>query len=84
MPQDNTTKQLIINQLTKEQYNELVNNSQLSSSELYVITDDNHYTEAEILTLLSEKQNILKVGEGISITEEDVISIDLNNIYTKI
>lgn len=83
MPQDNITKQLIINQLTKEQYNELVNTSQLSNSELYVITDDNHYTEAEIIALLSTKQNTLKVGEGIFITEQGVISIDLSNIYTK-
>ena len=83
MPQDNITKQLIINQLTKEQYSELVNTSQLSNSELYVITDDNHYTEAEIITLLSTKQDKLVVGEGVKITEDNIITIDLTNIYTK-
>lgn len=83
MPQDNITKQLIINQLTKEQYSELVNTSQLSNSELYVITDDNHYTEAEIITLLSTKQDKLVVGEGVEITEDNIITIDLTNIYTK-
>lgn len=83
MPQDNTTKQLIINQLTKEQYNELVNSSQLSSSELYVITDDNHYTENEIVTLLATKQDLLTVGENIIIDDNNVISLDLTNVYLK-
>lgn len=83
MPQDNTAKQLIINQLTKEQYNELVNNSQLSSSELYVITDDNHYTENEIVTLLATKQDLLTVGENIIIDDNNVISLDLTNVYLK-
>ncbi len=83
MPQDNTTKQLIINQLTKEQYNELVNTSQLSNSELYVITDDNHYTEAEIVMLLATKQDKLTVGEGVNITKDNVITIDLTSVYTK-
>ena len=83
MPQENTTKQLIINQLTKEKYNELVNTSQLSSSELYVITDDNHYTEAEIIELLATKQDKLIIGEGVNIDDNGIISIDLTKFYTK-
>ena len=83
MPQENTTKRLIINQLTKEQYSELVKTSQLSSSELYVITDDNHYTEEEIIKLLSTKQDKLIVGDGINVTDDSIISVDLDKIYTK-
>lgn len=83
MPQENTTKQLIINKLSKEQYNELSSNSQLSNSELYVITDDNHYTEQEITTLLSTKQGLLTVGQGILIDENDIISLDLENVYLR-
>lgn len=83
MPQDNISKQLIINQLTKEQYNELANNSQLSSSELYVITDDNHYTEQEIVTLLATKQDLLTAGENIVIDSNNVINLDLTNVYLK-
>ena len=83
MPQENTTKQLFINQLTKEQYKELLNTSQLSSSELYVITDDNHYTEDEITALLSYKQDKLVVGENVNITEDGIISVNLSKFYTK-
>ena len=83
MPQDNTAKQLIINKLSKEQYNELSSNSQLSNSELYVITDDNHYTEQEITTLLSTKQGLLTIGQGILIDENDIISLDLENVYLR-
>lgn len=82
MPQDNNVKNLIINQLTKAQYQELVNNNQLSSNELYIIADDFHYTESEIIALLQNKQNILSSGEGIQISD-NVVTIDLNVLYKK-
>ena len=82
MPQDNNVINLIINQLTKAQYQELVNNNQLSSNELYIIADDFHYTESEIIALLQNKQNILSSGEGIQISD-NVVTIDLNVLYKK-
>ena len=81
MPQDNKIKELIINQLTKEQYKELKDNNQLSNTELYIITNNANYTEEEILTLLSSKQNKLTAGDGVTI-EGDTITINLDDFYT--
>ena len=82
MPQDNNVTNLIINQLTKVQYQELVENNQLSNSELYIITDEFHYTENEIIALLQNKQDVLSNGEGILISD-NIISIDLDVLYKK-
>ena len=81
MPQDSKVKELIINQLTKEQYKQLKNSGQLSSTELYIITDNEYYTEDDILFLLNKKQDKLIVGEGINI-EDNIISINLEDFYT--
>ena len=81
MSQDNKIKELIINQLTKAQYKELIETDSLSKTELYIITDNANYTEEEILTLLETKQNKLTAGDGVTI-ENDIITINLDDFYT--
>ena len=83
MPQDNKIKELIINQLTKEQYRELKDNNQLSNTELYIISDNAYYTEEELSILLNAKQNKLTAGDGVTI-ENDIITINLDDFYTSI
>lgn len=77
MPQDIKVKQLIVNQLSKEQYNKAKLDNILSDNELYVITDDYHYTEQEIQNILSTKQDKLTTDGSINIDENNVISVDL-------
>ena len=74
MSSQNETKDLIINKLTKEQYKTVQDAN--TNNEIYHITDDAHYTEAEIQALLNKKQNTLtsaNAGDGISI-QNGVIS----------
>ena len=80
---DNKTKTLIVNQVTKEQYKTLVNNSQLIPTELYVIVDDAHYTEQEIITLLMAKQDVLSAGLGVQIVDNTITFDMSNDFYTK-
>lgn len=82
MSQDTNVKELVINQLTKEQYNKLKKENKLSKTELYIITDDEHYTNEEIVNLLKAKQNVLVTGDNIVISN-NVISADLKR-YAKI
>ena len=44
MATDNNVNQLIINQLTKVQYKELVDNNTLAENELYIKTNEVHHT----------------------------------------
>lgn len=83
MPKDTDVKQLIINQLTKEQYNSLKDNNQLSNTELYIITDDKHLTDEELIEILKTKQDKLTTSGVLSIDENNVLSIDLTDYYTK-
>lgn len=80
---DNKTKTLIVNQVTKEQYKTLVDNSQLIPTELYVIVDDAHYTEQEIITLLMAKQDVLSAGLGVQIVDNTITFDMSNDFYTK-
>lgn len=64
---------LTINKMTKAKYEELLANNQIVDTELYLITDDNEvdvdsYSKAETDQLLSEKQNTLTAGAGITIS----------------
>ena len=79
MPQDTTVKQLIVNQLSKEQYKQAKLDNMLSDTEIYIITDDYHYTESEIQTLLATKQDKLTTSGKINIDENNVISVDLSD-----
>ena len=45
---DTKVDELIINTLTKSQYDTLVNNSQVSNTELYIVKDEDYYTQTEI------------------------------------
>lgn len=83
MPQDINIENLIINRLTKEKYTELKNSQSLSANELYVVTDDEHFTLTEIQNLLSTKQDILQASGKITISEENIITVDLSEYYTK-
>lgn len=68
MPTNKETRELIVNKLTKEQFKTVANAN--TNNEVYHITDDAHYTEAEIQSLLNTKQNTLtssNAGTGISI-----------------
>ena len=79
MPQDTIVKQLIVNQLSKEQYKQAKLDNMLSDTEIYIITDDYHYTESEIQTLLATKQDKLTTSGKINIDENNVISVDLSD-----
>lgn len=81
MTTDNNVNQLIINQLTKIQYKELVDNNTLSENELYVITDEVHYTDDELKTLLQTKQDVLTASGKISI-DNNIITVDLSDYNT--
>ena len=81
MATDNNVNKLIINQLTKVQYKELVDNNTLSENELYVITDEIHYTDDELKTLLQTKQDILTASGKISINN-NIITVDLSDYNT--
>ncbi len=71
MSQDNKVEKLIINQLTKEQYKNLTNKSK---TEIYDITDEEHYTADEMQSLLDKKQDKLTAGKGLEITSDNVIN----------
>ena len=45
---DTKVDELIINTLTKSQYDNLVNNSQVSNTELYIVKDEDYYTQTEV------------------------------------
>ena len=79
MSQDTKVKQLIVNQLSKEQYKQAKLDNILSNTELYIITDDYHYTEQEIQSILSTKQDKLTTSGKINIDENNVISVDLSD-----
>lgn len=81
MATDNNVNQLIINQLTKVQYKELLDNNTLSENELYVITDEVHYTDDELKTLLQTKQDVLTASGKISI-DNNIITVDLSDYNT--
>ena len=79
MSQDTKVKQLVVNQLSKEQYKQAKLDNILSDTEIYIITDDYHYTELEIQTLLATKQDKLIASGKINIDENNIISVDLSD-----
>ena len=84
MSQDTKVKQLIVNQLSKEQYKQAKLDNILSNTELYIITDDYHYTEQEIQSILSTKQDKLTTSGKINIDENNVISVDLTGYESEL
>ena len=73
MSKDTEVQQLIINKLTKEQYNSI---EEKSLTEIYDITDDAHFTESEISSLLETKQNKLTAGNNISFSGDTISATD--------
>ena len=73
MSKDTEVQQLIINKLTKEQYNSI---EEKSLTEIYDITDDAHFTESEISSLLETKQNKLIAGNNISFSGDTISATD--------
>lgn len=71
MSEDKKIQNLIINKLTKEQYNSIETKS---NNELYDIVDDAHFTAEEINELLAVKQDKLTAGDGIEILEDGTIN----------
>ena len=70
---------LIINNLTQEEYDDLVENDQINDNELYMILNSNYVTQSELEEVLSGKQDTLTAGAGISINN-NVISTNGNVI----
>ena len=70
---------LVINNLTQEEYDDLVENDQINDNELYMILNSNYVTQSELEEVLSGKQDTLTAGAGISINN-NVISTNGNVI----
>ena len=77
MVKDTKVQELIINELTKEQYDQLKDSGLVNDNELYMVTDEDYITPEEMETALEDKQNVLTAGNGIDITN-DVISANLD------
>lgn len=73
---DKELNNVIFNKLTKEQYQELLDNGQINEDEFYITTDD-EYTTEEIDTLLSNKANTSDVYTKSEV-DAKVSSIDLS------
>ena len=75
--------QLVINNVTQEEYNELLNNNQIKDDQIYVIDDE--YTNEEIKNMLDEKTsnedfNDLKARVELLETTLGILSSALDNI----
>src|SRR5574344_1751104 len=80
--EDTQLSQLIINTLTKEQYDALVTAGTIDNNALYFTTDESFYNKAQINLLLNNKQNTLTAGSGISIdTTTNTISSTSSAIW---
>jgi hypothetical protein len=83
--EDTQLSQLIINTLTKEQYDALVTAGTIDNNALYFTTDESFYNKAQIDLLLNNKQNTLTAGTGISIdTATNTISSTSSAIWGNI
>ena len=63
---DTKVDELIINTLTKEQYDDLVTNSQVEANQLYLTKDENYYTQVDVIygtTTYAQITQMLSDGE---------------------
>ena len=63
---DTSVNELIINTLTKAQYDDLVNNSQVSSTELYLTKDEDYYTKISVIYGTTTYAQITSILSGKS------------------
>ena len=74
---DIDVSKLVINTLSKAQYDAAKEAGEISDTELYLVTDEGKYiTDAELAEFLAKKQDLLTAGENITIEGNVITAID--------
>ena len=80
MPTDTPSSQLIINKLTKQQYQSIQNPSE---TELYLVTDDSDFVEANLAITGATKCKITYDSKGLVTSGTDLSASDIPNIASE-